>query len=78
MKMEWINVKDRLPPNDCYVLVALHHCHKKSGMETYFIHIALRMNQEWFDDHNGENVEYKDRTITHWMPLPDKPGVKVG
>lgn len=67
----WIGVEDRLPPNDCYVLVAKWH--EKEPHPMYFINIAKRMNQVWYDDHNEDELCGKWEKVTYWMPLPDKP-----
>lgn len=69
--MEWIKIEHRNPPNGHYVLVALYDARPKVNM--HFIHIAERLNEEWFDDCNGKTILGKDRYVTHWMPLPDKP-----
>ena len=69
--MNWINVKDRLPPNDVYVLVNIYDGRPKVSMN--MIHIAARWDHIWIDDHNGDHYNPKYGTITHWMPLPDKP-----
>ena len=69
--MKWISVKDRLPPNAVYVLVAKYDPRPKSEM--HFILIAERINDGWFDGKNGDSILYKESYVTHWMPLPDKP-----
>ena len=78
MSGEWIKISDQKPPNDCYVLVAVYD--SRSNVKMHFIRIASRMNDNWFDDHDGDSILYdensilyKDRFVTHWMPLPDKP-----
>ena len=73
-RKEWISVEERMPPNDCYVLVAVWHHHKSYPM--HHVSIGKRMNSEWFDDHNEEPLLGKSSIVTHWMPLPDKPGIK--
>jgi|GEM_PF-1292971 len=67
--MQWINVEDRLPPNDIYVLVCTRHI--KSEMN--FVSICKRFNSTWLDDHNEEKVDHNKYIITHWMPVPDEP-----
>lgn len=57
--MNWISVTDKLPDDSKPVLIWLQsgHC----GIGNYY-------NDRW---------NYKDNrylfTVTHWMPLPDKP-----
>lgn len=72
--MKWISVEDKLPPNNSYVIVAKWDGRPK--VEMYFIEIAERLNDQWFDDHNGELLNRKYGVVTHWMPLPDKPEIK--
>jgi len=69
--MNWIDVEERKPPNDHYVLVAIFDYRPK--VEMHFLQIASRMNDAWIDDKDGELINMKSRKITHWMPLPDKP-----
>ena len=70
--MEWIKIEDKKPPNGHYVIVALYDSRPK--VEMYFIQNAERMNDEWFDGHNGDSILGKGRYVTHWMPKPDAPG----
>jgi len=70
---EWININDKLPPNNVYVLVCDHHF--KSQMN--FVSIYKRFNEKWIDDHNEEELDYKKYCITHWMPLPDEPSKRI-
>jgi hypothetical protein len=69
--MGWIKISDRKPPNNKYVLVAFYDSRPKVQM--HFIQIAERLNDDWFDDHNGEKLLGKGQRVTHWMALPDKP-----
>ncbi len=36
---------------------------------------SVKMNDDWIDGYNGENIlgKKRDRWVTHWMALPDKP-----
>ncbi len=69
--MEWIKVSDRQPPNSVYVLVALYDSRPKVKM--YFIQIAERINNGWYNAENGNYLLGKGQNVTHWMPLPDCP-----
>ena len=71
---EWIKISDRKPPNGVYVLIANFDGRPK--VEMHFISIAERLNDQWFDDKNGDVLNPKYGTVTHWMPLPDKPTEK--
>jgi hypothetical protein len=70
---EWINCEERLPPNSVYVLIARFDTRPKVKM--YFIQISCRYNKQWQDDRDGEIIDPKYGTVTHWMPLPDAPGI---
>jgi len=69
--MEWIKIDDRKPPNNKYVLVAFYDGRPKVQM--HFIQIAERINEDWFDSHNGDPLLSKSQNVTHWMALPDVP-----
>lgn len=68
---DWIKCSDRLPPQDCYVLVANYDGRPKVRM--YFIQIAKRIGENWYDDHNGDWLELKYGIVKYWQPLPDVP-----
>ena len=72
--MEWIDIEDRKPPNDKYVLAAKYD--SRPNMNIYFTLIASRIGNEWFNGHDGKKLNPKYGYITHWMPLPHKPRVK--
>jgi len=63
--MEWINVKDKLPPIGQKVLV----------FETGFLYgprIATFNGETWKRVDN-EGLYMNPKYVKHWMPLPDKP-----
>lgn len=68
---EWIKVSDKTPPNSRCVLIALYDDRPK--VEMYFVHMAERMNEDWVCAESGVSLLGKARSVTHWMPLPDKP-----
>lgn len=68
---KWIKCSDRLPPQDHYVLVARYDGRPKVKM--YFIQIASRLDNEWFEDKDGYKFDPKFGKVTHWMPLPEVP-----
>lgn len=62
-KNEWINVKDKLPSEKGYYLVAIPH--KWRGISEWnIITLYFRGKTKWATC-NGD--------ITHWMPLPKPP-----
>lgn len=68
---EWISIEERKPPNNIYVLVAIYDARPKVNM--YFIHIAERINDRWFEDHNGYEIDHTYGIVKYWQPLPDYP-----
>ena len=69
--MKWISLKDRIPPQDVYVLVCFFDSRKDVEME--HVEIAARLNSQWVDAANGEVITSKHSFPTHWMPIPDTP-----
>ena len=74
--MKWIDIEERLPPQDVYVLIALYEDHKTGP----FTHVqpACRYGYQWVDGKDGEEISLKRRRVTHWMPIPDPPDTVVG
>ena len=62
--MEWISVKDRLPPE--YVKVM---CYLEDGDYTVG-YLFDKEENEW-------NLQSDVGTVTHWMPLPEPPVEKT-
>jgi len=61
---EWISISDKLPEEDCAVLVSGPH-----GVEL----VCFNYYHRCWDDAWGDDY-YKDITyFTHWMPLPRPP-----
>jgi hypothetical protein len=56
----WISVEDRLPEDDCAVIVAAKR----------FIDGAPAIDKAWFRRGTGE---FDSLLVTHWMPLPASP-----
>lgn len=71
--MEWIDVEDRLPPQDAYVLVAQLNTDRKRSYYMYTVYTARRYSHSWFDGKDDEEVKPREGRITHWMPIPDPP-----
>lgn len=64
---EWINVKDRLPENEKFVLV----CNADDAEPQDLITISLFFNKKFFATEHDNNSIYE--YVTHWMPLPEPP-----
>ncbi len=62
--MEWISVKDRLPP------VADYYNCKRYIIFDDIVLFACFFNNKWIDDPDGL---YQILDPTHWMPLPAPP-----
>lgn len=71
--MEWINVKDRLPPYNKPVLVYRPTLAIKVYVATYEGFYGDD-DDEWYEhwDAHGMNARGKI-VVTHWMPLPGPP-----
>lgn len=71
--MEWISIEERLPSQNVYVIVAKFDHRPKVRM--YFVDIAERIRDQWFDGKDGKEItgNWKYGKITHWMPIPDPP-----
>lgn len=66
--MEWISVKDRLPRSVGSYLVVYTDEDNQSAVVTicayaYFDDTKMSWKIPWWDE----------RSITHWMPLPEPP-----
>jgi hypothetical protein len=61
--MEWISVKERLPPENTRVLV-----YEKRG-----VHGGNPIDIEYMDESGDWEGQGIVSGITHWMPLPKEP-----
>ena len=68
--MDWIDVNDRLPNDDDYVLVFDTEYNSVSEV----IYNSKYFNQKgfWLNENGGE-YEHEYKNVTHWMPLPEPP-----
>ena len=66
---EWIPVTDRLPNSDENVLVVVDWF----GTWTTMLGFLSPYSGTWgvFDD--GDHGAYRDKPVSHWMPLPKPP-----
>lgn len=67
--MKWINVKDKLPNSDNYVLICLHG---KFLRTSYYFEDSFG---KWFSSTDGIWDKYYTDAVTHWMPLPEPPSL---
>jgi hypothetical protein len=64
---EWISVKEKLPSDDQYVLVAM-----TTGYVTQACIYHSATQGDVFCDTDGETwIPLQD--VSHWMPLPEPP-----
>ena len=72
--MEWISVKDRLPPNTDDVIVTdgydMGVLFYKPSEEKWVYGYGLL---EAYNYDGGATIEPETQDITHWMPLPEIP-----
>jgi hypothetical protein len=68
--MDWISVKERLPEIGEEVIVW------HTGLERRIIALALPDRYFKVSNADGSSIHYSagQYNITHWQPLPDKPG----
>lgn len=66
--MEWISVKDKLPPMNMFVL-----CINPKRSKRYFI--GSYIGAKYASGYAAFKHAEKDMAVgaTHWMPLPDPP-----
>ena len=71
MEMEWISVKDKLPPNgDKLVLIVVNG----KGKNLTFRNAVEIANYTSKDGWILETFpELENMQVTHWMPLPEPP-----
>lgn len=73
----WVSVGDRLPPLCVPVLVTYLGYYDQS--EVHPDDVATRVDDDmwlWWDGDLASCDEVVTVKITHWMPLPDAPGVE--
>ena len=66
--MKWISVKDLLPEESKDVLMAYDY----SIVSKKTIYMGFYFKKRWHFAEEGEYIG-DDRTVTHWMPLPEPP-----
>lgn len=69
---EWISVEDRLPNQDCKVIVCVQKVRGGFVIKERFVTTAvfyMTMTGKHYFDFAGNNTGI----VTHWMPLPEPP-----
>lgn len=67
--MDWINIEEKIPPQNACVLVNVFDGRAKVRMS--HVEIAYRLGSIWYEPNHGEELITKYVIVTHWMPLPD-------
>jgi hypothetical protein len=67
---DWISVKDRLPEDDCLVLIYHTNFGYEAQQAVYAFHSDTN---NWSDVNLDYWLEAND--VTHWQPLPEPPEV---
>ena len=62
---EWISVDDRLPENNQWTLCFM----KDKSFGTFRVFQWNYIDWQW----NDGNERWKEKDVTHWMPLPQPP-----
>ena len=62
---EWISVNDRLPENNQWALCFM----KDKSFGTFRVLQWNYIDWQW----NDGNERWKEKDVTHWMPLPEIP-----
>ncbi len=71
MEIEWISVKDKLPPNGDKRLLVVIHGYREDIVPMSAVEIANYTSEDsWILE---EFTELTDMQVTHWMPLPEPP-----
>jgi hypothetical protein len=70
--MEWISVKDKLPPRHQNVWCFNRTGHQFEGRICYGMHAPFFTYPR--GDGNASNTAPAWIDVTHWMPLPAAPG----
>ena len=65
---EWISVKDRLPDNNQWALCFM----KDKSFGTFRVFQWNYIDWQW----NDGNERWKEKDVTHWMPLPSTEGLE--
>lgn len=68
--MEWISVKDSMPPMYDFVLVKVYYKKYTIGRGSW-----VRFKNRWWIEYFGVEGKEEQRLgfVTHWMPLPEHP-----
>lgn len=70
--MEWISVKDRMPPDMQCVLVTIESENGKRYVQSDIRFNSSRNTWEWAYEAGADYWQDMDyEVVTHWMPLPE-------
>lgn len=66
---DWIDVRDKMPEADEFVLVVVNGKHKNIAFVNA-IEIAAHDDEGWYIE---AYPDFENPQISHWMPLPEPP-----
>lgn len=70
--MKWISVEERLPPDGALVLAFLRHDADSRWDKMYVVEYSQKRSDWWIVARGQPRPNLF--TVTHWMPLPERPG----
>lgn len=71
MEMEWISVKDKLPPKGEEMVLAVVHGYREGTVPMSAVGMARHTSEDgWILE---EFPKLNNIRVTHWMPLPEPP-----
>lgn len=70
--MEWISVKDELPPTRLKVLACVKHTWR-DGTFYGTVDFVERWPDGWMNVNESGYLVHGE--VTHWMPMPELPGM---
>lgn len=71
MEMEWISVKDKLPPNGDELVLVVVHGYRGDIVSMNAVEIGSYTSKDGWILKTFPELE--NMQVTHWMPLPEPP-----
>lgn len=73
--LRWYAVTEQLPHYSGTYLICFRNDEEKHFLLT--TRFSVRHQAFGMDDDTDEPEQYAIRTVTHWMPLPEPPGIRL-
>jgi len=71
MEMEWISVKDKLPPNGDKLVLVVVHGYREDIVPMNAVEIGSYTSEDGWILETFPDLE--NMQVTRWMPLPEPP-----